>query len=82
MLVLSRFKDEKIMIGEDIVIEIVDVRGDKVRLGITAPPDVPVHRQEVFEAIKRERQTATAKPTPEKSEEEDGFDSDFAGRGG
>jgi carbon storage regulator len=42
------------MIGDDIVITIVDIRGDKVRLGIEAPNDIPVHRQEVYEAIKRE----------------------------
>lgn len=54
MLVLSRHKDESIMIGDDIVITIVDIRGDKVRLGIAAPPHVPVHRQEVYDAIKRE----------------------------
>lgn len=54
MLVLSRQKDESIMIGDDVEITIVDVRGDKVRLGITAPREIPVHRKEVFEAIKRE----------------------------
>ena len=54
MLVLSRHRDESIMIGDDVVVTIVDIRGDKVRLGINAPQDVPVHRQEVFEAIKRE----------------------------
>ena len=54
MLVLSRLRNEKIRIGSDIVVEIVDIRGDKVRLGITAHPDIPVHREEVFEAILRE----------------------------
>lgn len=54
MLVLSRHKDESITIGEDVRVTIVDIRGDKVRLAITAPRDVPVHRLEVFEAIKRE----------------------------
>ena len=54
MLVLSRHRDESIMIGDNIVITIVDIRGDKVRLGIQAPTNVPVHREEVFEAIKRE----------------------------
>jgi len=51
MLVLTRCKDESIMIGDDIEILIVDVRGKKVRLGITAPKAVPVHRKEVYEAI-------------------------------
>lgn len=55
MLVLSRHRDESIMIGEDIVITVVDIRGDKVRLGISAPINVSVHRQEVFEAIKRDQ---------------------------
>lgn len=54
MLVLSRQRDESIMIGDNIVITIVDIRGDKVRLGINAPSEVPVHRQEVYEAIQRE----------------------------
>lgn len=51
MLVLSRKKDEQIIIGKDIVVTIVDIRGDKVRLGISAPSNVPVHRKEVYEAI-------------------------------
>ena len=51
MLVLSRHRDESIMIGDNIVITIVDIRGDKVRLGIQAPTNVPVHREEVYEAI-------------------------------
>jgi carbon storage regulator len=54
MLVLSRQRDETIMIGDDIEITIVDIRGDKVRLGISAPNAVPVHRKEVYDAIKRE----------------------------
>jgi carbon storage regulator len=54
MLVLSRRKDETIVIGEDIRITIVDIRGDSVRLGITAPKSVPVYRQEIYEAIQRE----------------------------
>ena len=56
MLVLSRKKDERIVIGGNIVITVIDVRGDKVRLGIEAPADVPVHRQEVYDAIKRSMQ--------------------------
>jgi len=55
MLVLSRRKDESIMVGDDVEITIVDVRGDKVRLGITAPKHIPVHRREVYEAIQREK---------------------------
>jgi carbon storage regulator len=56
MLVLSRHRDESIIIGDNIVVTIVDVRGDKVRLGIEAPTEIPVHRQEIYEAIKRENQ--------------------------
>ena len=55
MLVLSRQRDESIMIGDDVEITIVDVRGDKVRLGITAPKSIPVHRREVYDAIQREK---------------------------
>ncbi|MCA9085040.1 MAG: carbon storage regulator CsrA [Planctomycetaceae bacterium] len=54
MLVLSRQRDETIVIGDSIRITIVEVRGDKVRIGIDAPKDVTVHRQEVYDAIKRE----------------------------
>jgi len=53
MLVLSRHKDEEVIIGE-IVVKVVDIRGDKVRLGIEAPQEIPVHRREVYDAIKRE----------------------------
>jgi len=55
MLVLSRQKDESIIIGDDVEVTIVDVRGDKVRLGITAPRNISVHRREVYEAIQREK---------------------------
>ena len=58
MLVLSRQRDETIMIGDDIEITIVDIRGDKVRLGINAPRSVQVHRKEVYEAIQRENAEA------------------------
>ncbi|MCW5756866.1 MAG: carbon storage regulator CsrA [Phycisphaeraceae bacterium] len=58
MLVLSRQRDETIMIGDLVEITIVDIRGDKVRLGINAPPQVAVHRKEVYEAIKAENQKA------------------------
>jgi carbon storage regulator len=54
MLVLSRKKDEKIVIGDSITLMVIEIRGDKVRLGIEAPRDVTVHREEVYEAIKRE----------------------------
>ena len=59
MLVLSRHRDESIIIGDDIVITVVDIRGDKVRLGIAAPIEISVHRQEVYEAIQRENRQAS-----------------------
>ena len=55
MLVLSRKKNESIVIGENITITVMEIRGDKVRLGIEAPKDVPVHRQEVFEKVLEEK---------------------------
>ncbi|WP_417392014.1 carbon storage regulator CsrA [Gimesia sp.] len=55
MLVLSRSRNEKILIGDNIEVMVVDVRGDKVRLGIIAPKDVPVHREEVYIAIQQEQ---------------------------
>lgn len=58
MLVLSRQRDETIMIGDAVEITIVDIRGDKVRLGINAPPQVAVHRKEVYDAIKAENRRA------------------------
>lgn len=54
MLILSRKRDEQIVINDDIIIQIVDVRGDKVRVGISAPPEVSIHRLEVYEEIKRQ----------------------------
>jgi carbon storage regulator len=60
MLVLSRQKDESIMIGDDVEITIVDVRGDKVRLGINAPREISVHRKEIYLAIQKEKLQAGA----------------------
>lgn len=56
MLVLSRQSDETIIIGDSIRVTIVEVRGDKVRIGIDAPRDVTVHRQEIYDAIRRDSQ--------------------------
>jgi carbon storage regulator len=58
MLVLSRKKNESIVINNDITIVVVEIRGDKVRLGVEAPKEVPVHRREVFDAIQRNNQQA------------------------
>jgi carbon storage regulator len=61
MLVLSRKKNESIVINSDITVTVVEIRGDKVRLGIVAPKEVPVHRQEVYDAI---HSKADATPAP------------------
>ena len=58
MLVLSRKKNESIVINNDITIVVVEIRGDKVRLGVEAPKEVPVHRREVYEAIRRNAELA------------------------
>jgi carbon storage regulator len=64
VLVISRQVDEIIKIGDDIEIVIVDIRGDKVRLGVRAPKDLAVHRKEVYEAIRRENlASANLKPS-------------------
>ena len=59
MLVLSRKKDEKIVIGDKITIMVIEIRGDKVRLGIDAPKEVSVHRKEIFEQISQENKSAS-----------------------
>ena len=67
MLVLSRKKNESIVIENDIIITVVDIRGDKVRLGIEAPKEVSVHRREVFDAIRRNEAAVKAKSLEEKN---------------
>lgn len=71
MLVLSRKKNESIVINNDITIVVVEIRGDKVRLGVEAPREVPVHRREVYEAIQRnQRDDVEVESTENESEEE------------
>ncbi len=65
MLVLSRKKNESIIINDDITIVVVEIRGDKVRLGVEAPKEVPVHRNEVYEAIQRNREAGGEQPASE-----------------
>ena len=65
MLVLSRKKNESIVINNDITIVVVEIRGDKVRLGVEAPKEVPVHRREVYEAIKRNAQAGESAEAPD-----------------
>jgi len=67
MLVLSRQRDQSIVIGDNVVVTIVDIRGDKVRLGIEAPGEIPVHRHEVFVAIQRENRKGGALPLDKSS---------------
>ena len=55
MLVLSRYKNEDILINDNIIIKVIEIRGDKVRLGFDAPPSVKIHRREVYETIKRRK---------------------------
>ena len=59
MLVLSRHRDESIVIGDNVVVTVVAIRGDKARLGIDAPVEIPVHRREVYEAIRKENVRAS-----------------------
>jgi carbon storage regulator len=69
MLILSRKTDEKIVIGEDITVTIIEVRGDQVRIGINAPKNVKVYREEVLDAISAENKAAAeSKPEPAKME--------------
>ncbi|MEC0244668.1 carbon storage regulator CsrA [Paenibacillus chitinolyticus] len=58
MLILSRLKGEKIIVGQDIVLTVLDVAGDQVRIGIEAPKDIPIHREEIYKAIQAENQAA------------------------
>ena len=52
MLVLSRKKDERIMIGDNVELTVIEIRGDRVKLGFTGPPEIPIHREEVFHRLK------------------------------
>ncbi len=58
MLVLSRKRDESIIIGDDVVITVVDIKGEQVKIGVTAPRTVSIHRKEVYEAIQEENRAA------------------------
>ena len=69
MLVLSRKKNESIVINNDITIVVVEIRGDKVRLGVEAPREVPVHRREVYDAIQRSQQSDDASSSAEASQD-------------
>lgn len=68
MLVLSRKKNESIVINDNISIVVVEIRGDKVRLGIEAPKDVPVHRKEIYDAIQSGETASNAKRTSDFAE--------------
>jgi carbon storage regulator len=64
MLVLSRRKEESIMVGEDVEIRVVDIRGNQIRLGIIAPKSIPVHRKEVYESIRRKKEVSAERYLP------------------
>ena len=66
MLILSRKIDQKIRIGDDIVIPLIDVKGDQVKIGVEAPSNVKVYRQEVFEAIQSENKAAASQISMER----------------
>ena len=65
MLVLTRHANQKIVIGEDITITVLEVRGDQVRIGIDAPREIRVHREEIAEALRRQSEEQAAEPEPE-----------------
>ena len=67
MLILTRRVGETLMIGDSVTVTILGVKGNQVRVGITAPKDVAVHREEIFQRIGREGGTGAAEPTPDKS---------------
>jgi carbon storage regulator len=69
MLILSRKLNEQIVIGDGIVVTVVAIRGGHVRLGIEAPNDVPVHRKEVYEALRKQSDQRKAKALGEKTEQ-------------
>ena len=75
MLVLSRKKNESIVINDDITIVVVEIRGDKVRLGVEAPKEIPVHRREIYDAIRRNEQ----QEQPVSGEEQAASEADAAG---
>ena len=69
MLVLSRGRDESIMVGDDVEVRILDIRGNTVRLGITAPKCIAVHRREIFEAIQRQKEQGQEAPVSGRARE-------------
>ena len=64
MIVLSRKKNESIVISDNIIVTIVEIRGDKVRLGIEHPKEIPVHRREVYDAIRRNMESSDSPIAP------------------
>jgi carbon storage regulator len=64
MLILTRRVGETVMIGEDVTVTVLGVKGNQVRIGVNAPRDVAVHREEIFERIKREEQDGESHPRP------------------
>ena len=81
MLVLSRKKNEQIQIGEDVRIVVIEIRGDKVRLGIDAPTTIPVHRSEIYEAKLRNNEPLIKRPNEPVNKPEINYDEIDALRG-
>ena len=81
MLVLARQKDQSIVIGDDVVVTVVDIRGDKVRLGINAPREVTVHRKEIYDLVKQKAQAAAGGATPPPTPESAGHHAPHIGNG-
>jgi carbon storage regulator len=64
MLILTRRLGEKLMIGEEVTVTVLDIKGDQVRVGIQAPVDIAVHREEVFERIEQQKHSSASGDTP------------------